>query len=76
MMARYKIECCHNCPNRHPGCHSECESYKSQRAELDQTKAEILKKYDVVMGLNRELSDSIGRATKRINYRSKYRRWH
>ena len=26
---------CHNCPDRHVGCHSNCESYKADRAELD-----------------------------------------
>lgn len=33
---------CYNCPNRHPQCHSQCESYRSYKNGLEkiaQTKA-------------------------------------
>lgn len=26
---------CYNCPNRHIGCHTDCEDYKKAKAELD-----------------------------------------
>ena len=26
---------CYGCGKRYPGCHSECESYKALRAEID-----------------------------------------
>jgi len=26
---------CKNCPNRHVGCHSQCDDYKDWRAERD-----------------------------------------
>lgn len=31
-----KIKCCHECPNRHVGCHSTCEIYIKERAALDE----------------------------------------
>lgn len=24
---------CHNCPERHPGCHGKCEKYQAWKAE-------------------------------------------
>ena len=36
---------CHNCKNRYTVCWSECETYKSFKAEQDRIKAEK-KKYD------------------------------
>ena len=29
------ITVCKDCPKRHPGCHSECEWYKTERKALD-----------------------------------------
>jgi len=26
---------CHNCPDRHEGCHGKCERYLAYRAELE-----------------------------------------
>lgn len=26
-----KIECCHNCENRHEKCHAHCEEYLTQK---------------------------------------------
>ena len=73
-MARYKIDCCLNCPKRHVGCHSECEAYKTQRAEYDATMAEKRKKYDISVGLNGFMYDNIERTNRKLNYRSKYRK--
>jgi hypothetical protein len=73
-MARYKIECCYNCPDRYVGCHSSCETYKTQRAELDQTNAEKRKKYEVTQRLNSELADSCAKNQRRTNYRNRRRK--
>lgn len=27
---------CYNCPDRHQGCHSECEKYKEYRAKNEE----------------------------------------
>ena len=35
--------CCMNCTDRHPGCHSECEIYISERAKFDERKEKIIK---------------------------------
>lgn len=34
---------CKGCPNRYPGCHGECETYKKERAAFDEKKAELEK---------------------------------
>lgn len=73
-MARFKIDCCLNCQDRIVGCHSECERYKTQRAEYDETMAELKKKKAVRDGLNGFMYDSIERTNRQINYRSKYRK--
>ena len=67
-MARYKIDCCtKDCPKRSGDCHSTCKEYKEQRAEYDETMAEVKKKADVQKGLNGYLADSIERTNKRLN---------
>ena len=35
---------CKTCPNRYPGCHGECETYKKERALYDEQKVEWDKK--------------------------------
>lgn len=73
-MARYKIECCKDCADRHPGCHGQCEKYQTEKAERDETLAEIRRENNAKHGLKAALFDSIHRTNKRTNYRSKYRR--
>jgi hypothetical protein len=73
-MARYKIECCRDCPDRFPGCHGQCEKYRKERAEYDETMAEKKKEIDVKNGLDGFLYNSIERTNRQINYRSKFRR--
>ena len=68
-MARYKITCCLGCVDRNPGCHSVCEKYIQQRAELDASKAEERKKHSVEVGLNECLSASIHKYSKKNNRR-------
>lgn len=66
-MARYKIDCCHNCPNRKGGCHSTCEKYKVERAEYEATMAEVKKKQDVQRALTQQEVEKIERTNKRFN---------
>ena len=73
-MARYKITCCHNCEKRFPGCRGSCDEYKTQRAELDATRAETKLAHDTAFNLNCFYYDSVHKRTKRVNYRNKYRR--
>lgn len=75
-MARYKIDCCQNCPDRHAGCHGHCEKYIQERAEYDETMAQKRKETDLRNGLNSFMYDSIEKTNKYINYRKKYRRGH
>lgn len=75
-MARYKIECCYKCQKRCPGCHSTCEDYKTEKAELDETNAAQRKQYEAKNNLDRSLFDNIHKCTKRVQYWSKYRRSH
>ena len=72
-MARYKIDCCQDCEKRVPGCHGSCEVYQTQRAELNETKAEKRKEYEIKIGLDRFMFDCIERSNKRNNYRGKYK---
>lgn len=36
---RKKIECCRDCQKRHAGCHSTCEDYKREKAELEELRS-------------------------------------
>lgn len=74
-MARYKIDCCYNCADRHPLCHSSCEKYKQQRAEYDETVAAKKREWEIEKGLTSAQFDYSYKCKKRIVYRSKYRRW-
>lgn len=39
-----KIECCaKDCPDRHIGCHSDCERYLQERKKLDECNLAIRK---------------------------------
>ena len=31
---RYRIRCCAGCEDRHVGCHSDCEKYLAEKAEI------------------------------------------
>ena len=75
-MARFKISCCQNCPDRYPGCHSHCEKYIQEKAEYDATMAEKRKEAEIRNGLNSFLYNSIEKTNKQINYRRKYRKDH
>ena len=66
-MARFKITCCRDCPNRSPECHGSCEEYKTQRAELDETNAEARKKAEAQKALDGFMFGNIERTKKRLN---------
>lgn len=73
---RTKIDCCNGCTKRQadPNCHGYCKDYLEQRKELDESRAYGTKIYEVNAGIAGQRYDSIHKATKRRNYRSKYRR--
>ena len=73
-MGRCKIECCYKCENRAPCCHSTCEEYKKQRAELDATSEEKRKQHEIESGVKGILIDAIERNNKRTHYRKQNRR--
>ena len=75
-MARYKIECCKDCPDRHPGCHGHCERYKKERAEYDETMSAKRHEADIEKGLTSAQFSYCHKTNKHIIYRGKYRRWH
>lgn len=64
---RTKIDCCNGCvpPKRTSDCHSYCPEYTGQRAELDETKKEILKKSMVSSGVQGQRYDGIMRVTRK-----------
>lgn len=35
---------CYGCPNRYPGCHSECDTHKKEKAEFYRQKDEEYKR--------------------------------
>lgn len=37
-----KIKCCYECDHRYLGCHSDCEDYLAERAELDAERETVL----------------------------------
>lgn len=43
---RSNIECCKDCLKRHTGCHSACEDYKREKAELEALRSAIQAKRD------------------------------
>lgn len=43
---------CRNCEERRPGCHAECEKYKTWRAAFDADKAEAIKAQEKDVLLN------------------------
>lgn len=75
-MARYRISCCKDCPDRLPCCHSHCAKYIQEKAEYDETMAQKRKEQNLKIGLDGFRYESIERTNKRDNYRSKYRRKH
>lgn len=71
-MARYKIDCCQpDCPKRSGECHSTCKEYKKQRAEYDETMAEVNKKKNVQQGLNTMLIEKNERINKRLRQKGR-----
>lgn len=71
-MARYKIDCCYQCPDRFPACHGSCEKYLTQKAELVETQAEYRKKHDIDNAVKAQRYDSVYRVNRARNYKNKY----
>lgn len=55
---------CHNCSDRHEGCHSDCSKYKEYKNQMDQ----LHKKYSSSVSQSRLFSDYVSSRT------SKYKR--
>ena len=74
---RTKIDCCHKCPDRvaDPNCHGYCEKYKRQKAEYEETKAEMDKQAKIQNGLSGQSIDGVGKATHHKNLHHKTGRW-
>ena len=70
-MARYGIKCCVNCEKRQTYCHSTCEDYKKERAEMDETSEGMRKQKDLELGIRGQLIDSMDRNHKRTHYRNR-----
>lgn len=51
---RYKIDCCNGCTEREEDCHAICKKYKIQKAEYNETRAEMRKKYETEQGVTFE----------------------
>lgn len=47
-----KINCCKDCNNHSATCHSTCETYKTEKEELEKYKAEIRKKRRTYAGVD------------------------
>lgn len=66
---RTKIDCCYQCtrPWKGPYCHvtGNCPDYTGQRAELDETNKEVLKKSMVSSGVQGQRYDGIVRVTRK-----------
>lgn len=66
---RTKIDCCYKCtrPWKSPYCHNigVCPDYTGQRAELDETNKEVLKKSMVSSGVQGQRYDGIMRVTRK-----------
>lgn len=73
---RTKIDCCYKCTERQadPNCHGFCERYLTQKAELEESNAEIRKRKNTAINLAGQTCDCVSKVTKRRNYRAKYRR--
>lgn len=43
---RTRISCCKGCERRHQGCHSTCEDYKRESAELEELRTMLRNNQD------------------------------
>ena len=67
---RTKIDCCtKDCPDRRadPNCHSYCEKYLQQRAELDETNKAMFQRKNVDEGITSTLVHSIEKVSGHKN---------
>lgn len=59
---RSTIRCCKDCDKRHLGCHTQCETYKEQKKNFEETKAEWRKQKELENGLNTEQIKNVCRS--------------
>lgn len=63
---------CKDCENRFPGCHSQCEKYKAERAEYDKRKAKYDRERGIDYGLYQQRTDAVNKALKDKKRGGKY----
>lgn len=56
---------CKDCGNRHPGCHSQCEKYKKEKATYEERKAADVKRNAIQGGLTAQKNEAVRKALRR-----------
>ncbi len=56
---------CYGCEQRHPGCHSTCNTYREEKALRDQKLEAFKKQQAVEIGVNNQKKDGVIRANRR-----------
>lgn len=71
---RTRIDCCNGCTERQadPNCHGFCKRYLNQKAELDESNAEIRRIQNIESNLNMMKVERVKRMVKRTNTRIKH----
>ena len=57
---------CKDCQQRHPGCHSKCETYKKEKAEHEAQLEAARRERNVKQGLYEQRTAAISKASKRM----------
>jgi hypothetical protein len=68
------IDCCNGCTERQadPNCHGFCKRYLIQKAELDESNAEIKRIQNIETNLNMQKAERVKRMVKRSNTSVRY----
>jgi hypothetical protein len=71
---RTRIDCCNGCTERKadPNCHGFCKRYLIQKAELDESNAEIKRIQNIETNLNKQKAERVKRMVKRSNTSVRY----
>lgn len=62
------IYCCKDCPDRYPGCHSECQKYKEQKRKQDEINEKIKKE----KAKERMYQDHMGKIHEKYRKKTRY----
>ena len=71
---RTRIDCCNGCTERQadPNWHGFCKRYLIQKAELDESNAEIKRIQNIETNLNMQKAERVKRMVKRSNTSVRY----